>query len=395
MTGLVSSEQKKQFFSDNLFKYIFGRKPNPKSDRSVLLNYLTSIEKTPPELLQNMLECGFSNGQIAAIYETGIVPTEADFQEYPPTLVQLWLSISYGETKKTSRVERRLSPRVMKDPYGAALTRIYTEINNTIMRLSHVMDTSLVVARHQTSHDLFFYYLSRTLQILRSIRVLVNNDENGILTSLSRNLFECFVHLKFLNERPDIAKDLILPALVDNETLAFSKNSAGKVERRSVKNLKTGEITRTHYSIREILRLCKDTDTERLYDAWYPELSCETHITAELLGDHFANSKFSIHREVDDDFALVNLGFGLALVVNEIAISRTLTKVHSRDVRFGCKRLCGAIQSICKIFLPHVPADNSAFECILQSMDKFTNSVLDNANKAKSRADTAGTSTTE
>jgi hypothetical protein len=35
MTGLITSAQQKKFFSGNLFKYIFGREPNTKYDRSI------------------------------------------------------------------------------------------------------------------------------------------------------------------------------------------------------------------------------------------------------------------------------------------------------------------------------------------------------------------------
>ena len=206
MTGFITTEQRNDFASGNLFKYIFGRKPNPQSDHPFLMNYLTTIEKTRPEFLESMLENGMTGGQIEAIYETGIAPSETDFHLYPPILLQLWLQIANSNREKTSKVETRLSPRVTKHPYGIALTIIYGEINNTIMRLSHVIDTSFHLPGNDAINDLLLYYVSRTIQIIRAIRVLINNDEGGIIVSLGRNLFECFVHIKFLNERPDIAK---------------------------------------------------------------------------------------------------------------------------------------------------------------------------------------------
>jgi hypothetical protein len=383
ITGFLTAAQRDQFFSENLFRFVFGRKPNPKSDRSFLLNYLTTIEKTSPELLETLLEKGISEGQIEAIYQTGITPTEVDFHEYPPLLLQLWLLIANHTaegSKKKSKVEARLSPRIAKDRYGTALAIIYAEINNTIIRLSHVIDNSFIIAGRDELNDLLFYYLSRTIQIIRSIRVLVNNDEGGIIVSLGRNLFECFVRIKFLNERPDIAKNLILPALVDNETLVFLKNSNGKIERKKVKNTKTGEITRTHYPIREMLRLCSDTAMERLYDVWYPELSNETHITSELLADHLSGPRFSIHREMHDDFAMVNLGFAIALIMKEIGISKSLTKIHARDVQFGCKKICKALRTICTILMPHMRSEDE-LTYIFTSMEMLTISVLGKTEK--------------
>lgn len=162
--------------------------------------------------------------------------------------------------------------------------------------------------------------------------------------------------------------------------MVFLKNANGRTERKKIKNMKTGVITRTHYSIREMLRLCKDSNIERLYDVWYRELSSETHITAELLGDHFKDHRFSIHRETDDDFAMVNLGFAIALVTREIGISRSLTKIHARDVQFGCKKMCKALRAICKILMPHIsPKDDLTY--IFSSMEALVDTVLGNSTK--------------
>src|ERR1044072_5001294 len=154
--GFLTTTQRDKFFSDKLFKYIFGRKPNPQSDRAFLINYLTTIEKTSPELLESLLKDGLSEGQIEAIYETGIVPTDADFNEYPVLLVQLWLAIANNSEKggtKKSKVESRLSPRVATDSYGTALTTIYAEIIYTIIRLSHVIDNSFILPGNNSLDD--------------------------------------------------------------------------------------------------------------------------------------------------------------------------------------------------------------------------------------------------
>ena len=132
-----------------------------------------------------------------------------------------------------------------------------------------------------------------------------------------------------------------------------------------------------------MLRFCNDTHTERLYDVWYPELSNETHITSELLADHLSGLKFSIHRQMDDDFAMINLGFAIALVTKEIGISKSLTKNHSRDVQFGCKKICRALRAICARLLPHMPSEDE-LTYIFMSMETVSNSVLKKGVKRRS-----------
>jgi hypothetical protein len=144
----LTEEQRDRFFSDRLFRYVFGRKPRLNRDRTVLISYLANIEKADPESLQIMLDVGIQTGQIEAAYETGIAPCMSDYNRYPPQLLDSWLEIAQrSESPDESRASRRLSPRVLADKYGIALTIIYEELNNTIIRLSHILHQSPFIPR--------------------------------------------------------------------------------------------------------------------------------------------------------------------------------------------------------------------------------------------------------
>jgi hypothetical protein len=78
----ISQAQRDAFHSPKLFEFVFGRKPKSGRDRPFLTNYLTNLEKVPPEQLEHLLELGLTSGQIEAIYETGIVPCVSDFNQY-------------------------------------------------------------------------------------------------------------------------------------------------------------------------------------------------------------------------------------------------------------------------------------------------------------------------
>jgi hypothetical protein len=350
----LTDDQRNRFFSDKFFRYIFGRKPNLSRDRTVLVSYLASIEKADPESLQLMLDAGIGLGQIEAAYEIGVAPSTSNFDQYSPQLLDAWLQIAQSsESADASRAKRRLSPRVLTDQYGIALTVIYEELNNTIIRLSHILHVSTFIPRKNDINDLFLYYLSRTVQVLRSIRVLINNDEGGIILSLCRYLFECYAHFLFLNRKPDAARALILPALIDERTYEHPISPSGKPERDKVINTITGQVFKIRFDIPEILRLCQARREQRLYEAWYPHLWSESHLTTEFMAEFFDGGKFRIHRDQDDQFTIINLGLAMALLTIEIVGFRELPSPDRRDVLFGAKRLCRALMVVTRILKVH------------------------------------------
>jgi hypothetical protein len=221
------------------------------------------------------------------------------------------------------------------------------------------------------------YYTSRTIQVLRTIRILLNNDESGIILSLCRNLFECYVHLVFLNRRPGLAKDLALPAMVDNKKYEFLRTASGRKERKKVRDLQTGKVTRVYYSIREMLQCCRAKREEQLYDAWYPFLSYETHFTAELMGELYNGLKFNVHREEDHAFELINLGFALALVTEEIGKFKMLDSANRRDINYGTRQLARALGTFSRVILPHArKRDRSDHYVVFREMNALSKRVL-------------------
>lgn len=234
-TDVLLEIQHRDQFTDALFRMVFGRKPNHKLDRTFLVRYLNTIGKTREELLELHLKSGITKEQLAAIYETGITPTRDDFKRYPSRLLQRWVDIA-SEPPSANAVNQRLTPKILTDSVGEAATAFYLEFSNSVIRICHLLETGAKGVRYSDVGTLFLYILARSAELLRGIRVLINNDESATILGLVRGLYECFTRLLFANRKPELAWALILPAMVDGKKFEYCKNRVGRVERRRCAN---------------------------------------------------------------------------------------------------------------------------------------------------------------
>jgi hypothetical protein len=200
----LRAEVRKKEFSNAIFRSVFGRDPNLKSDKNFLLHYLTSTEKTNDEIIEHYLDVGITKSQIAAIYETGIVPTDEDSALFPSRLLRQWVSIA-DTPASVVQIDRRLTPRILTDSVGEAATNLYLETSNSVIRICHLLETGAKRAHDTVVGQLFLYLLARSVHLLRSVRVLFNNDEASSILVLVRGLYECFGRLLLVNRQPDLA----------------------------------------------------------------------------------------------------------------------------------------------------------------------------------------------
>ena len=146
-------------------------------------------------------------------------------------------------------------------------------------------------------------------------------------------MYECFGRLLFANRRPDLAHALLLPAIVDGVRFEYCKNKLGHLERRKVRETKTGREFRVDYSLTEIFALCHADRDALIHRDFYFELSTEVHPTAELLFEFIQKKRFLLHRNDDVLFVMYMAGYVLYLIWREVAIFPLISKRDRRDAR--------------------------------------------------------------
>ena len=259
-----------------------------------------------------------------------------------------------SQPSSANEIDQRLSRQIQTDPVGEAATTLYLEMSYSVIRICHLLETGAKQARLSDVGTLFLYLLARAAELLRSIRVLSNNDETGSVLTLVRGLYEIFARLLFANRRPDLAFALVLPAVVDGIKFEYCKNKLGRVERRRVREISTGREFRVDYSLPEIFSLCDADRDAAIHPDFYLTLSAEVHPTAELLFEYVQKKDFLLHRERDTLFTMHMAGYVLFLVWREVAVFPLLSRRDNRDARYALNITRDAMLAIVERLRPFV-----------------------------------------
>lgn len=329
--------------STKMFELFFGRKPTRVADRRFTISHIYDGAKVPDEQLLDFRARRMPPAHIYALFKTGFIVTTENYATVPRTQLKAWVAAirEYNSNPKKHKVYPE--PEVLTSPYGVAAARLYLLMSATICHLGSFVE-SAYKGRGDPSELLRVFLATRALQVNRMILRLANSDEVSELLSLCRCVYEVYCRLLFCN---NTALGLVLPGFLDTGLFDYERKPNGRVDRRHIVCLLTGQKFRCEFSLREMVQSSGCRADEELHDHLYAFLSDEVHPSAAILESFLGHKgKVLIHRIDDHVFQLAMISVVNVLLFDELLAGKNLNVHARRDLAFHVGKLKGALRDL-------------------------------------------------
>lgn len=167
-----------------------------------------------------------------------------------------------------------------------ALERIEEEIENCIIVIGYILENGASARKKPTACASKFmspehysmFLLASCAQTLRSIKFLLEQSVGVDVYTLSRSLYESYIHINYVKINPDAVADLFdAVAGLEMGTHDYAVTNSGKTDRRRIIEKTTGIVFKgqiSNYSM--VASFSSDLEIE-LFDYLYNILSGYTH----------------------------------------------------------------------------------------------------------------------
>jgi hypothetical protein len=333
------------------FREVFGRLPKH-TDRVIFESYLYSEDEFHSTVMELADAVGLSEEVKYATEVTRRIVSEENINRLT--------DLELGEWNAAIANYRKII-KSGGDPFGelSAVPDSVVEhsanllrgLQATICHLGSFLEKIPRNRRMDESAFLQYYFAARSLDTVRTIFYLFSERYSDDVLALVRTVYENFLRIMYLRGHPNKAGNFIAMHGVTVGTHEFPKNRAGKVDRQTIIDRKTGEKFEARISNRRMAAASDIQEDLEFYDGMYPLLSTQVHGTLDTYLTYATPTDgFKIHIDHNPFFGLHVVSLVNAMLLDELSKIRHITKVAKRDTSYMAQHLKRSLLELGKQF---------------------------------------------
>lgn len=255
------------------FQEMFGRKPG-KGDRVLSTQYLTDSDDYWTSFIQVGRAAKVRDELLFASRKTEFILAEMNQHLVPDVRKDEWKA---AVREYFSIQSKGLDPFHVFTPLAGRQYDIFKQLVEKLDAIIIVTASAVDDVKPVRSNSAFFqfYFISRALCSLRTIREMFSRRYDDDCLSILRGIYECYLRTKLLRLRPADSERLVAHMLRDLGEIPIIKKKSGKIVWDKV--VYNGKIVDIRISNTFIISESKFPRETELYHRMYSDLSGYVH----------------------------------------------------------------------------------------------------------------------
>jgi hypothetical protein len=307
------------------FKKVFGRKPG-KKDRVLVGQYLFNEEHHWSMVIKTGQAANTPEELIFAWRRTDFILAEQNQHLVPEVRKEEWRDAidEYFDLK-----DRGFDPFYIFSPLDPKQYELYKILKESISTIIIVASAAIHDRKRiRADSDFFqFFFVSRALCSLRTIREMYESRYDDDCLSILRGIYECYLRTKLLRLEPESAEKFVARIMRDLGRAMMFRDEKGRAHRNKIVMPPNNKIVDISLSNYDIVRRSDFKFEEAVYQELYSELSGFVH--PDVL--HFIN-----HLATDGDVGLFRQNDpyrAIVFVLEDTAKSKEISRLQEQIYR--------------------------------------------------------------